>query len=71
MSVGQSDTCGTYVFDVKHLQKSMEFQDALLFSRQQLLQVVEKKGFNTLLLERHVFLSVVDQHDDNILTAGH
>lgn len=60
------DTCGTYVFDVKHLQKGAEFRNALLFARQQLLQVIAKKGFNVLLLERWATLDGLFSYDADI-----
>jgi len=52
LSVGDVDTCGTYIFDMKGAQRGAEFRKAVLFARQQLLQVNAKKGYNLLLLER-------------------
>jgi len=51
VSVGEADTVGTYVFELKHLQTTIEFRNVLLFARQQLLQVILQKGYNVLLLE--------------------
>ncbi|KAL0950892.1 hypothetical protein HGRIS_007651 [Hohenbuehelia grisea] len=51
VSVGQADTCGTYVFDVKHLTRGNELSNSVLFARQQLLARISKHGFNLLLLE--------------------
>ena len=48
--VGDADTVGTYVFDVSHVDERF---NALLFSRQLLLQEVAKRDFNILLLERY------------------
>ena len=53
MSVGDVDTVGTYIFDVMHLKKGNDLRKAVLFARQQLLQVIAEKGFNVLLLERY------------------
>jgi len=55
--VGEADTRGTYVFEGNHSKKRMiDPRDAVVFARQQLLQETTKKGFNVLLLERHVFI---------------
>ena len=51
--VGDNDTVGTYVFDVTHINEGSNFRNALLFSRQRLLQEVAKRGFNILVLERY------------------
>jgi len=51
VSVGEADTVGTYVFELKQLQTTVQFRNAVLFARQQLLQVILQKGFNVLLLE--------------------
>lgn len=53
--VGDMDTRGTYVFEVKHFPKGDQFRNAVFFARQQLLQAVAKKNFNVLLLERCAF----------------
>ncbi|KAJ7107669.1 hypothetical protein C8R43DRAFT_1044942 [Mycena crocata] len=50
-SVGEADTCGTYVFHVGQLKNTADLRNAVVFARQQLLQEVEKKGFNVLLSE--------------------
>ncbi|KAJ7357128.1 hypothetical protein DFH08DRAFT_475002 [Mycena albidolilacea] len=47
VSVGDADTCGTYVFNVEQLKTD----DLVVFARQQLLKEVGKKGFNVLLSE--------------------
>jgi hypothetical protein len=52
--VGDMDTRGTYVFEVKHFPKGDQFRNAVFFARQQLLQEVAKRSFNVLLLERYV-----------------
>lgn len=57
LSVGDADTCRTYVFDVKRLIGKSELRDAVVFARQQLLQEVTKKGYNVLLLERCVLVA--------------
>ncbi|KAJ7293346.1 hypothetical protein C8J57DRAFT_1042995 [Mycena rebaudengoi] len=51
VSVGEADMCGTYVFEVEQLKNAAELQKLVTFARQQLFQVVSKKGFNILLLE--------------------
>jgi len=51
VSVGEADTVGTYVFDLKHIPTSPELRNVVFFARQQLLQVILQKGFNVLLLE--------------------
>ncbi|KAF8521478.1 hypothetical protein JB92DRAFT_3111080 [Gautieria morchelliformis] len=48
--VGETDTRGTYLFDVKDVG-AHNIQQALVFARQQLLIEISKKGYNTLLLE--------------------
>jgi hypothetical protein len=50
--IGDTDTCGTYVFEVKHIPKDAQVRNAVFFAREQLLQEVAKKNFNVLLLER-------------------
>lgn len=50
VTVGDVDTCGTYVFNVEQLKT----EDLVVFARQQLLKEVGKKGFNVLLSERLV-----------------
>jgi len=50
VSVGDADTCGTYVFDVKRVGNP-DLRHAVVFARQQLLDEVSKKGYNVLLLE--------------------
>jgi hypothetical protein len=52
LSVGRADTSGTYIFDMKDTQRSRDLRKAVLFARQQLLQVNAKQGFNLLVLER-------------------
>lgn len=54
--VCDTDTCGTYVFDLKSLPRGNEFSNALLFARQQLMHEIEKKGYNVLVLERFVVI---------------
>lgn len=49
--VGDTDTCGTYVFEVKHFPKDTQLRNAVFFAREQLLQETLKKNFNVLLLE--------------------
>ncbi|KAJ7169647.1 hypothetical protein C8R46DRAFT_204701 [Mycena filopes] len=51
MSVGDADTCGTYVFNVGQLKNVDELRNAVVFARQQLLKEIGKKGFNVLLSE--------------------
>jgi hypothetical protein len=51
--VGDNDTTGTYLFDVRRVDERSNFRNALLFSRQLLLQEVAKRDFNVLLLERY------------------
>jgi len=51
-TVNDYDIRGTYVFDVKlHKKNDAEIRNAVIISRQQLLQEVAKKGFNHLLSE--------------------
>jgi hypothetical protein len=52
VSVGDTNTCGTYVFNVKQLKNAADLRNAVVFARQQLLQEVGKRGFNVLLSER-------------------
>lgn len=52
LHIGNADTCGTYVFDVKHFPKDFQFRNAVFFARQRLIEEIEKNGFNILLLER-------------------
>ncbi|KAG6911778.1 hypothetical protein DXG01_000024 [Tephrocybe rancida] len=59
--MGESDTRGTYVFEVHSGKKAPELRKAVEFSRQQLLQEIIKKGYNILVLEgqvTHSFLSI-------------
>jgi len=49
--VGETDKCGTYVFEVKHLPKDYHLRNAVFFAREQLLQEAAKTDFNVLLLE--------------------
>ncbi|KAJ8508081.1 hypothetical protein ONZ45_g9605 [Pleurotus djamor] len=51
ISTATSDTCGTYVFDVKHWKRGNELRNAVLFAQKQLLQSAAKQGYNILLLE--------------------
>ncbi|KAJ7655054.1 hypothetical protein DFH06DRAFT_1092104 [Mycena polygramma] len=51
VSVGDVDTCGTYVFHVEQLKNVAELRNAVVFAQQQLLKEVAKKGFNALLSE--------------------
>lgn len=51
VSVGEVDTCGTYVFHVEQLKNAADLRNAVVFARQQLLKEVGKKGFNVLLSE--------------------
>ncbi|KAF8898352.1 hypothetical protein BD779DRAFT_1483476 [Infundibulicybe gibba] len=52
VAIGETDTRGTYTFDVKHRSSQRrECQEAVIFSRQQLMQEILKKGYNTLLVE--------------------
>ncbi|KAJ7431789.1 hypothetical protein B0H11DRAFT_1870975 [Mycena galericulata] len=51
VSVGEADTCGTYVFHVEQLKNVSDLRNAVVFARQQLLQTVAKRGFNVLLSE--------------------
>jgi hypothetical protein len=53
--VGETDKCGTYVFEVKHLPKDYHLRNAVFFAREQLLQEAAKTDFNVLLLERCVY----------------
>jgi len=50
--VGETDKCGTYVFEVKHFPKDGHLRNAVFFAREQLLQEAAKTDFNVLLLER-------------------
>jgi hypothetical protein len=50
--VGETDKCGTYVFEGKHFPKDCHLRNAVFFAREQLLQEVAKTDFNVLLLER-------------------
>ncbi|KAF7339848.1 hypothetical protein MVEN_01901600 [Mycena venus] len=52
VSIGETDTCGTYVFHVDKLKNAADLRNAVVFARQQLLKEVGKKGFNILLSER-------------------
>ncbi|KIM84562.1 hypothetical protein PILCRDRAFT_387780 [Piloderma croceum F 1598] len=49
--VGETDKCGTYVFEVKHFPKDCHLRNAVFFAREQLLQEAAKTDFNVLLLE--------------------
>jgi hypothetical protein len=51
-AVGEADVRGTYVFDVNHMKRRINPQDAVVFARKQLLSEISKKGYNVLLLER-------------------
>jgi len=51
VSVGETDTCGTYVFHVDQLKSAADLRKTVVFARQQLLQQVGKRGFNVLLSE--------------------
>ncbi|KAJ7706429.1 hypothetical protein B0H17DRAFT_1002123 [Mycena rosella] len=51
VSVGDADTCGTYVFHVEQLKNAEDLRNAVVFAREQLLQNIGKKGFNVLLSE--------------------
>jgi len=51
VSVGQADTCGTYVFHVEQLNNVATLRNAVVFAREQVLKTVAKKGFNVLLSE--------------------
>ncbi|KAJ7139892.1 hypothetical protein C8R44DRAFT_828266 [Mycena epipterygia] len=51
VAVGNADMCGTYVFHVEQLKNAADLRNAVVFARQQLLQAVNKKGFNVLLSE--------------------
>ncbi|KAJ7492854.1 hypothetical protein FB451DRAFT_552935 [Mycena latifolia] len=51
VSVGEADTCGTYVFHVGQLKNAGDLRNAVVFARQQLLREIGKKGFNVLLSE--------------------
>jgi len=46
--IGENNTVGTYVFDIRGTQ---DFRRALAFSRKLLLQEMAKRGFNILLVE--------------------
>lgn len=49
------DTCRRYIFDfTNHTPSGIHCASAVLFARQQLLQQVEKRGFNVLLQEGSV-----------------
>ncbi|KAF7320229.1 hypothetical protein MKEN_00807400 [Mycena kentingensis (nom. inval.)] len=50
VSVGEADTCGTYVFQLEQ-QNAAELRSAVVFARQQLLREIGKRGFNALLSE--------------------
>jgi hypothetical protein len=54
VTVGDANTRGTYVFEGNHSKKCIDPRDAVVFAQQQLLKEAAKKGFNVLLLERHV-----------------
>ena|SRR5271154_6757621 len=70
--VGNSDTVGTYVFDVNGIADIHELRRTLHFSRKLLLQEVAKRGFNVLLTERSadrpLFLSYANMSGSS--TAG-
>lgn len=57
--VGDTDTCGTYVFEVNHLPKGTQLRHVVFFAREQLLQEAAKKNFNVLLLERWAYLFIL------------
>ncbi|KAJ7042479.1 hypothetical protein C8F04DRAFT_1207973 [Mycena alexandri] len=50
-SMGEANTCGTYVFHVQQLKKVEELRNTVVFAKQQLLKEIGKKGFNVLLSE--------------------
>lgn len=58
VAVGETDTRGTYVFDVHHFKKGA-LHNAVVFSRQQLIGEITKKGYNILLVERYIFCHYV------------
>jgi hypothetical protein len=60
--VGDTDKCGTYVFEVKHFPKDGQLRNAVFFAREQLLQEAAKKDFNVLLLERCAYPCQIIEH---------
>ncbi|KAK7463823.1 hypothetical protein VKT23_005760 [Stygiomarasmius scandens] len=50
-TMSDTDTRGTYVFDVKHKASHAALQNAIVFAQQQLLKEVAKRGYNILLIE--------------------
>lgn len=50
--VADTDMCGTYIFEARHLPKDNHMRNAVFFAREQLLQSAILKGCNVLLLER-------------------
>jgi len=53
-TMSDTDTRGTYVFEVKHKASHAALQNAIVFAQQQLLKEVAKRGYNILLTERCV-----------------
>ncbi|KAG1810110.1 uncharacterized protein HD556DRAFT_1428269 [Suillus plorans] len=52
LRVTDTDTCGTYIFDLgKRSPQGSDYCRAVLFARQQLFQEIVKNGYNMLLLE--------------------
>ncbi|KAH7911218.1 hypothetical protein BJ138DRAFT_1113381 [Hygrophoropsis aurantiaca] len=51
LRVRDTDTCGTYIFEYGKNPRGTHYADAVIFARQQLLQEIAKKHYNTLLLE--------------------
>ncbi|OAX39003.1 hypothetical protein K503DRAFT_117343 [Rhizopogon vinicolor AM-OR11-026] len=52
LRVSDTTTCGTYIFDLgKCSPQGLDYTNAVLFARQQLIQVIVKHNYNVLLEE--------------------
>lgn len=54
--VSDADTSATYIFELRQLPKRDHMRNAVLFSREQLLQSAMLNQYNVLLLERCVII---------------
>ncbi|TFK41403.1 hypothetical protein BDQ12DRAFT_679408 [Crucibulum laeve] len=51
VAVGEDDIRKSLVFDIKHVPRTNDVRNAVVFARDQLMQGVVKAGYSTLLLE--------------------
>lgn len=53
LRVRDTATCGTYIFDLgKRAPRGLDYGNAVLFARQQLIQAIVMHNYNVLLEER-------------------